>query len=91
MKDNPLLKIPEPDLNFKDKEELLISAAAVVAGYGMKQLLEYVYEEIYDEEAPNNIDDREVNWFKVIGWTVVSGVAATAVKMLIKRGAGKKI
>ncbi|MGB0178276.1 MAG: DUF4235 domain-containing protein [Owenweeksia sp.] len=83
-----------PFSSDKDKRrmlELLISAGAMGAGYLLRKLMENSYESIYDEAAPNKVDARKVNWGKLAGWTVVSGIAVTGINVLIRRYAGKLI
>ncbi len=70
-------------------QELLISAGAIGAGFLLKRLMEHTYKNMYHEEAPDKIDNRDINWGKLAGWTIVSGVAVTGLKVLIKRYAGK--
>ena len=89
--DKKLFRLTEAsDIQPKTSDEIWISAAALVAGYGMRKILELAYEEVYDEKAPYHIDNREIDWKKVMGWTIVSGIAVTAMKMLVRRGFGKK-
>ncbi len=66
-------------------KEVAITLGAFAASYLLKKLLEEGYEAIYKEDPPNAIKDEEVNWGKIIGWAIVSGVSAAALKVFIKR------
>lgn len=85
------LKFINEELDEQKTKELLISLGAVGAGYLLKKVLEAGYEKLYDEDPPNQIDDREPNWGKLAGWTIVSGIAATALRVLIRRYGGSTI
>ncbi len=74
-----------------DGLELLISLGAVGAGFLLRKLMENGYRKVYDEEAPDKIDGREIEWAKLVGWTVVSGITVTALKVLIKRYGGRHL
>ena len=79
------------DTSEEKMKELALTIGAFAASYVLKQLLEQGYEKVYEEEPPNAIKDEEPNWGKIIGWTIVSGVTAAALKLMIKRYGGKKI
>lgn len=79
-----------------DREELNVKKVAVALGafaasYLLKEVLEAAYEKVFDEKSPDSIIDEEPNWGKIIGWTIVAGLTTNALKILIKRGAGKKL
>ena len=45
--DKKLFRLPEAsDIQPKTSDEIWISAAALVAGYGMRKILELAYEEV---------------------------------------------
>lgn len=67
-------------------KKLAIAVGAFAASYLLKTVLESAYERIYDEDPPNAIKDEHVNWGRVIGWTIVTGLATNALKILVKRG-----
>ena len=72
-------------------KEIALTAGAFAASLLLKKLLEEGYQKIYKEDPPNAIKDEEVNWGKIIGWTIVSGVSAAALKVLVKRVGAHKI
>ncbi len=72
-------------------KEFALAAGAFAASFLLKKILEEGYQTIYKEEPPNAIKDEEINWGKIIGWTIVSGVSAAAVRVLIRRFGGHKI
>ncbi|HAD98159.1 MAG TPA: hypothetical protein DCG19_12185 [Cryomorphaceae bacterium] len=83
--------LPDNDDSKRKMQELLISAGAMGAGFLLNKLMESGYKGLYHEDAPSKIDARKVNWMKLAGWTVVSGIAVTGLKVLIRRYAGKAI
>lgn len=79
------------DTSDEKVKEVALAVGAFAASYLLKRILEEGYERVYHEEPPNAIKDEELNWGKVLGWAIVSGVSAAALKLLIKRYGGKKI
>ncbi len=79
------------DTSDERVKEVALAVGAFAASYLLKRILEKGYERVYHEEPPNAIKDEELNWGKVLGWAIVSGVSAGALKLLIKRYGGKKI
>ena len=76
------------------KEELIelgLSFTAIGASLLLKKLLEGGYEKVYKEEPPNAVKDEEIDWARVAGWTIISGLTATAVKVLVKRYGAQRI
>lgn len=72
-------------------KELALAAGAFAASFILKKMLEEGYQTLYKEDPPNAIKDEEVNWGKVIGWTIVSGISAAAIKVLVRRFGGHKL
>lgn len=80
------MKISEEEL-----KEIGLTVGALAASLLLKKLLEEGYQSIFKEEPPNAVTDRDVNWGKVLAWTVVSGLTATATKVMIKRFGAQEI
>ena len=72
-------------------KEVALAVGAFAAIYLLKRMLEEGYEKVYHEEPPNAIKDEKINWGRMLGWAIVTGVSATAVKVLIRRFGAKKI
>ncbi len=72
-------------------KEVALAVGAFAASYLLKRILEEGYERVYHEEPPNAIKDEEINWGKLLGWAIISGVSAASLKILIKRYGAKKI
>ena len=68
-----------------------IALAGVAAGILVRKLMESGYRKIFYEEPPNKVTDRSVHWSKVLGWTLVSGAAVSAARLLVKRAGARKI
>lgn len=78
-------------MNREEMKEFGLTLAAFGASFLLKKSLEAGYQKVYDEEPPNAVSDKKVHWGKVIGWTIISGLAATATKVLIKRYGAQQI
>lgn len=72
-------------MNKNEINKVGLTLLAIGSSYAIKKILEESYKGIYDEEPPNAVTDKEIKWGHVIGWTVVSGIMASATKVLIKR------
>lgn len=72
-------------------KELALTVAAFGSSLLLKKILEEGYQRTFDEEPPNTSESDEINWGKVIGWAVVSGVSAAVLKTLVKRMGRKEI
>jgi len=76
----------------QDWKELGVGLAAFAASFLVKKLLENGYREVFQEEPPDKAErEEEPDWVRLIGWTMVSGLAATATKTLVKRKGKKQI
>lgn len=80
------MKITKEELN-----NVGLTMAAFASSFLLKKILEEGYRKVYDEEPPNAADDRDVNWGRVMGWTIISGVTATALKIAVKRLGAQKL
>lgn len=74
-----------------DFKQLGISAAALLAGFVVKKAFEKGYEKAYHKDPPDKIKEEEPAWMELITWTLVTGIATSAVKSAIKREGIKKI
>lgn len=75
-----------------DWKELGVGLAAFAASFLVKKLLEDGYREAFQEEPPDKVErEEEPDWVRLAGWTLVSGLAATATKTLVKRKGKKRI
>ncbi len=79
------------DTSEERVKEVALAIGAFAASYLLKRVLEEGYTKVYHEDPPDAIKDEEVNWGKIIGWAIVSGVSAAALKVFIKRFGAKKI
>ena len=68
-----------------------IALAGVAAGMLVRKLMESGYRKVYDEAPPNKVTDRSVHWGRVLGWTLLSGAAVSAARLLVKRAGARKI
>lgn len=64
---------------------LAINSASVIVGYTLKQLAQKKWKDIYDEEPPSTHPAEEINWKKVIIWSVVTGTIISSAELATKR------
>lgn len=66
-------------------KNLIITGASVIVGYSLKQMAWKKWGEIYDEEPPATKPTEEIDWKKVILWSVVTGTIISSAKLATKR------
>jgi len=73
-------------------QKLALSLGAVIAGWAVKKTLETGYEKVFKEAAPDKPEsDQAMPMLKVATWTMISGLAVSAVKTFVKRKGGQKL
>ncbi len=64
---------------------LVINSASVIVGYTLKQLAQKQWKEFYNEEPPTTHPAEEINWKKVIIWSVITGTVISSAELATKR------
>lgn len=64
---------------------LIITSASVIVGYTLKQLAQKKWKEVYDEEPPTTHPSEEINWKKVIIWSVITGTVISTAELATQR------
>ncbi|PHN03499.1 DUF4235 domain-containing protein [Flavilitoribacter nigricans] len=72
-------------------KELAITAAAIGTGLLVKKGLESGYKRTFQEDPPNAVIDRDVNWPKALSWALITGTVIYGVRIAIKRYGGQKL
>lgn len=72
-------------MNEETVKSLIISGSAVIVGYALKQLAQKEWKKLYDEEPPSTHPSEEINWKKVIIWSVITGTIISSAKLATKR------
>lgn len=78
-------------ISKQELTEIGLTAGALAASLLLKKVLEEGYQSVFKEEPPNAVTDRDIHWGKVLGWTVVTGLTATATKVLVKRFGAREL
>lgn len=65
--------------------KLSVTATSIFLGYIIKKLLKKGWKKKYDENPPGDVISEEINWGKLILWTVLSGLLLRLIKVGIKR------
>ena len=66
-------------------KKIIITGASVIVGYGLKQMAKNKWVEVYDEEPPTTKHTEEIDWKKVVLWSVVTGTIISSAKLATKR------
>ncbi|PAU95073.1 hypothetical protein CK503_02420 [Aliifodinibius salipaludis] len=72
-------------MNDNTVKKLIAASASVIVGYTLKQLAQKKWKDVYDEEPPTTHPSEEINWKKVIIWSVVTGTVISSAKLATKR------
>lgn len=72
-------------MNDDTVKTLIITSASVIVGYGLRQLAQKKWKEVYDEEPPTTHPSEEINWKKVIIWSVITGTIISSAELATKR------
>lgn len=66
-------------------KSLVISSASVIVGYTLRQLAQKKWKEVYDEEPPTTHPSKEINWKKVILWSIITGTLISSAELATQR------
>ena len=64
---------------------LLVSGAALASSLLIKRLIGYTWKKTMKTEPPKNPADHDVSLKEALAWTLVTGVVASLVKLLVRR------
>ncbi len=68
-----------------DVNGLVVSGVALVSSLLVKKALGYTWKKATNNEPPKNPADHEVSLKEALVWTLVTGVVASLVKLLVRR------
>jgi hypothetical protein len=66
-------------------KKIIITGATVLVGLIMNQIAQNSWTKIYDEEPPSTHPSEEINWKKVILWSIVTGTVLSSAKLAAER------
>ena len=72
-------------MNDDTLKKLIIAGSSVVVGYTLKQFAQKKWEDVYDEEPPTTHPSEDINWKKVIIWSVITGTIISSAELATKR------
>lgn len=68
-----------------DFKKITIAGASVLVGYTLNQFAKKKWQDIYDEEPPTTHPSEEINWKKVILWSIITGTIISSAKLATQR------
>ena len=75
--------------DYLDDEEgvngLLVSGVALGSSLLIKRLIGYTWEKTMKTAPPKNPADRDVSLKEALAWTLITGIIASLVKLLVRR------
>lgn len=72
-------------MNDDTVKKLIIAGSSVIVGYTLKQLAQKKWKDVFDEEPPTTHPSEEINWKKVIIWSVITGTIISSAELATKR------
>lgn len=72
-------------MNDETVKKLILASASFIVGYTLKQLAQKEWKKLYDEEPPTTHPSEEINWKKVIIWSVITGTVISSADLATKR------
>lgn len=72
-------------MNNDTLKTLVITSASAIVGYSLKQLAQTKWKDMYDEEPASTHQSEEINWKKVIIWSIVTGTIISSAELATKR------
>ncbi|TVR26629.1 MAG: DUF4235 domain-containing protein [Balneolaceae bacterium] len=66
-------------------KRIIITGATVLVGFTLNQIARNSWFKIYDEEPPSTHPSEEINWKKVVLWSIVTGTAISSAKLATER------
>lgn len=64
---------------------LVITSGSAIVGFTLKQLAQKKWKDLYGEEPPSTHPSEEINWKKVILWSIVTGTLISSAELATKR------
>lgn len=72
-------------MNDETLKRFIITGASVIVGYTLKQFAQKKWKDLYNEEPPATHPSEEINWKKVIIWSVITGTVISSAELATKR------
>lgn len=72
-------------MNDETVKRLVITGATVVVGYTLRQLAQKKWKDVYHEEPPASHTSEEINWKKVIIWSLITGTVISTAELATMR------
>ncbi len=66
-------------------KRIIITGASVLVGYSLKQIARNRWGKMYNEEPPTTHPSEEINWKKVVLWSIITGTIISTAKLATKR------
>lgn len=66
-------------------KRLIVTGATVIVGFTLNQIARNRWIKLYDEEPPSTHPSEEINWKKVVLWSIVTGTVISSAKLATQR------
>ena len=83
-----ILEKAKDSLDFDDEggiDGYLVSGAAIVSSLLVKRILGYTWKKAMKSDPPKNPADHDVSLKEALAWTLITGIVASLVKLLVRR------
>jgi len=72
-------------------KSILIASASVLVGFTLNQVARSSWKKLYDEEPPSTHPSKEIDWNKVVLWSIVTGTVISTAKLATERFLTRKL
>lgn len=72
-------------MNDETVKKLIITSGSVIVGFTLRQLAQKKWRDVYNEEPPATHPSEEINWKKVIIWSIITGTIISSAELATKR------
>lgn len=66
-------------------KRIVIAGATIIVGFTLNRIARSSWFKLFNEEPPSTYPSEEVNWKKVILWSIVTGTAISSAKLATER------
>ncbi len=66
-------------------KKIIITGTTVLVGFTLNRIARNGWFKLYHEEPPSTHPSEEINWKKVILWSIVTGTAISSARLATER------
>lgn len=64
---------------------LIITSTSAIVGFSLRQLAQKKWKDVYDEAPPTTHPSQEIDWKKVMIWSLITGTLISTAELATQR------